>query len=175
MRASVTPSTGLPIHRAGAAGSAHTTSESLLKHAEALQTQAAELAAIIAGAADQAGSKLMAGKGDGAMAKGIIRAREQRTKFFPRSLFSEPAWDILLELYAAELEQQRVAVSQLCAAAGLAATTGLRWLNTLEANRLVIRFADPLDARRSFVSLTGEGKRAMESFFESIKKLVVDA
>ena len=171
----MTPSTGLPMYRARAGGPADATPESLLKHAEALQTQAAELAAIIAGAANQAGSTLMAGKGVGAIAKGIIRARNQRTRFFSRSLFSEPAWDILLELYVADIEQQKVAVSQLCATAGLAATTGLRWLSTLEANRLVIRFADPLDARRSFVALTGEGKRAMENFFESIRNMFLAA
>jgi DNA-binding MarR family transcriptional regulator len=163
------------MQHARAAGSGQATSKSLLKHAQALQAQAAELAAVITGAADQAGGTLKTSNDTAALAKGLIRARDQRTKFFPRSLFSEPAWDILLELYAAELAQRKVSVSQLCADAGLPASTGLRWLSTLEANRLVVRFADPFDARRSFVSLTNEGLRSMESFFESIKGGPLDA
>jgi DNA-binding MarR family transcriptional regulator len=175
MMLSVTPSRGTPTQSAAADGSVYATSVSLLEHAEALRVQAVELAAMITGAADQAAGASMPSKDAAALVKGLIRARDQRTKFFPRSLFSEPAWEILLELYAAEVAQRRVSVSQLCVTAGLSATTGLRWLSTLEAIRLVIRVADPLDARRSFVSLTSEGRRSMESFVDSIQGALVDA
>ena len=144
-------------------------SQSLLKQAEALQAQAAELAAIITRADNDPGTPLTGSRGTAALAKGIVRARTQRTKFLPRSLFAEPAWDILLELYLAELAQQRMSVSQVCAAAKVPTTTALRWLNTLEANHLVARSADPLDARRYFVALTPAGEQAMNEFFQSIK------
>jgi hypothetical protein len=42
-----------------------------------------------------------------------------REQFFGPDLFADPAWDILLDLYAARLEQQRVAVSSLCIAAAV--------------------------------------------------------
>jgi DNA-binding MarR family transcriptional regulator len=151
------------------------TSHSLLKQAEALQAQAAELAEIISRADNDPGTMLMTGKGTAALAKGIIRARTQRSKFLPPSLFAEPAWDILLELYSAELAQQRMTVTQVCAAAKVPATTALRWLGTLETSQLVVRHADPLDARRSFVSLTENGVQAMENFFQSIKDAVLAA
>ena len=163
------------MQNATAGGAGYATSVSLLEHAEALRAQAVELAAIITGVADQAAGPSMPGKDTAALVKGLIRARDQRTKFFPRSLFSEPAWEILLELYTAEVAQRRVSVSQLCVTAGLPATTGLRWLSTLEANRLVIRIADPLDARRSFVSLTSEGRQSMESFVDSLEDALFDA
>jgi DNA-binding MarR family transcriptional regulator len=149
--------------------------DALLKQVEALQAQAAELAGIIAMASNDAGPALMTPKGTAALAKGMIRARRQRTNFLPRSLFADPAWDMLLQLYSSELSQQRMAVRQVCAAANVPSTTALRWLNTLEANRLVERQADPLDGRRFFVSLTESGKRAMESFFQSIKNEVFAA
>jgi DNA-binding MarR family transcriptional regulator len=176
MMLSVTSPTGIPMKSAAADGFPYATSVSLLERAEALRVQAVELAAIITGAADHAAGALMPVRGDAAaMVKRLIRARGQRTKFFPRSLFSEPAWEILLELYAAEVAQRRVSVSQLCVTAGLSATTGLRWLSTLEAIHLVIRVADPLDARRSFVSLTSEGQRSMESVVDSIQDALLDA
>ena len=148
------------------------TSDSLLKQAEALQAQAAELAAIISGASSET---LISSKGTAALVKGIVRARTQRTKFLPPSLFAEPAWDILLGLYSAELAQRRMTVSQVCAAAKVPATTAIRWLNTLESSQLIIRRPDPLDGRRSFVELTEHGEKAMENFFQSIKDALLAA
>lgn len=150
------------------------TSQSLLKQAEALQAQAAELAEIIT-QADNDHIPLVGSRGTAALAKGIIRARTQRTKFLPANLFAEPAWDILLELYSAEIAQRRVTVSQLAFAARTPATTALRWLSTLEAAKLVERHSDPLDARRCFISLSATGQQAMESFFESIKSALLAA
>jgi DNA-binding MarR family transcriptional regulator len=143
--------------------------QSLLRQVEALQVQAAELAAVISAAGSHPGATVAGSKGTEALTLGIIRARKQRAKFLPPSLFAEPAWDLLLVLYSATLAQQRMSVSQACAAADLPATTTLRWLNTLEASQLIIRHADPLDARRSFVELTEAGEQAMRNFIQSIQ------
>src|SRR4051812_23053389 len=43
----------------------------------------------------------------------ILRARRLRDRFFEAQLFADPAWDILLELYAAELGRYRTSVSSL--------------------------------------------------------------
>ena len=59
-------------------------------------------------------------------------------------------------------------MTQACAASEVPATTGLRWLNTLELNDLVRRHPDPLDGRRSFVSLTAAGEQSMALYFNSI-------
>ena len=37
--------------------------------------------------------------------RAIIKQRRNRDRFFDAQLFADPAWDILLELYAAELGQ----------------------------------------------------------------------
>jgi DNA-binding MarR family transcriptional regulator len=149
--------------------------QSLLRQAEALQAQAAELAGIIGQADDHGGPTLVGSRGTAAVAKSIIHARNQRSRFLPTSLFADPAWDILLELYSAEVAQRRMSVSQVCAAAKVPATTALRWLSTLEARKLVERQVDPLDARRYFVELSPVGKEAMDSFFDSIKDALLAA
>ena len=52
----------------------------------------------------------------------ILNQRRNRDRFFEAELFADPAWDILLELYAAELGQQRMTVSSVCAGASVPAT-----------------------------------------------------
>jgi hypothetical protein len=40
----------------------------------------------------------------------IISARASRRQFFSADLFADPAWDIMLELYALQCEQRRISV-----------------------------------------------------------------
>jgi hypothetical protein len=98
-----------------------------------------------------------------------IKARRLRDRDFPSGLFGEPAWDILLDLQLARLEQRRVTVSDACVAAAVPATTGLRWLKSLGARGLVTRDRDRFDCRRVFVELTGEGASLMEAHFVRLK------
>jgi len=98
----------------------------------------------------------------------MVKFRRHRDRFFSSELFADPAWDILLELYAAALGQQRVSVSKLCTAAAVPPTTALRWINLLEAEGLIDRKDDPIDARRKFVMLSEKALEAMDSFFRTV-------
>lgn len=98
----------------------------------------------------------------------IIRARRMRGRFLPDELFADPAWDMLLDLLRAEILQQRVIVSSLCIAASVPATTALRWLTTLVNRGLVVRFPDPMDARKAFVELAPETSVALRRYFAAI-------
>lgn len=98
----------------------------------------------------------------------LLTLRRNRERFFPQEIFADPAWDILLELYAAELGQHRTTVSCVCAAAAVPATTALRWINTLEENQLVQRMKDRFDGRRVFLSLTDAGLAAMNDYFDTV-------
>lgn len=102
-------------------------------------------------------------------ARRVIAARAARRRFLPIELFADPAWDILLELYALECEQRRTSVSKLCIAAAVPATTALRWIDKLHAEQLIIRSADPLDARRVWVSLSKAGWSAMKRYFDDLE------
>jgi hypothetical protein len=103
----------------------------------------------------------------GPRAKGEIEARATRFRFFKASLFSDPAWDILLELFAAEQQGRRVSISAAGLTAEIPLTTALRWINALEREDLVERAGDPTDARRTFLRLTGKGRRSMTLYFQS--------
>ncbi len=98
----------------------------------------------------------------------LLKLRRNRDRFFPAEIFADPAWDILLELYAAELGQRRMTVSCVCTAACVPATTALRWINTLEENQLVQRRDDRFDGRRVFLSLTDDGLAAMNDYFDTV-------
>lgn len=100
--------------------------------------------------------------------RAILELRRNREQFFDGELFADPAWDILLELYAAELGQQRVSVGSLCLGAAVPATTALRWISTLENKGLIKRTADPMDGRRFHLSLSCSGLDAMASYFETV-------
>lgn len=100
--------------------------------------------------------------------RSILGARIQRGEFLRAGLFADPAWDMLLELFARELEYQRVSVSELCRASRVPETTGVRWINNLEKEELVTRRDDPFDRRRVWVTLSSKGSAAMQGYFEAL-------
>ena len=111
---------------------------------------------------------------DPAMVRRAIRARRMRDQFFgaPESgggLFEDPAWYMLLDLFAAELEDVRVSVSSLCIAAAVAPTTALRWVGRLTAVGLFERRADPVDRRRAFVVLSDAARSGMRGYVAALR------
>ncbi|MBO9715047.1 winged helix DNA-binding protein [Sphingomonas sp.] len=102
--------------------------------------------------------------------RNVIRARRMRSHFFDSALFADPAWDMLLDLFAAELENRRVSVSSLCIAAAVPPTTALRWITTLHAAGLFERQADPADRRRAYIALSPKGAEGMRSFASAVKR-----
>jgi len=98
----------------------------------------------------------------------LIKARRERTRFLPAEMFSEPAWDMLLELLAAELGRRRVSVSSLCTAAGIPARTGKRWLQYLEKHGLVVRQTAAHEADNEFVELSLSASNALRRYFRGV-------
>jgi len=104
----------------------------------------------------------------GEMAQRMYRNRRRRSEIFADdTLFGEPAWDILLDLFVAGERGKRVAVTSACIGSGVPSTTALRWLNVLEMRGLVEREDDNQDARRSFVRLTARARHLMTDYFAS--------
>ena len=100
--------------------------------------------------------------------RSVLAARRTREAMIGAALFADPAWDMLLELYLARLEQRRVSTSQLVLASVVPSTTALRWIDKIESIRLARRVGDPFDRRRLWVELTALGAAKMDSFFDAI-------
>jgi hypothetical protein len=98
------------------------------------------------------------------IAIGEYRRRRARAEFFDSGLFSEPAWDILLDLFVAAIDGIRVSITSACIASSCAPTTALRWISVLESQGLVVRSGDPRDQRRSWLTLTEKGHQRMCSY-----------
>lgn len=94
----------------------------------------------------------------------VQKVRSCRTDFFSSSLFGEPAWDMLLELFVSAIEQKRVTVGELCIASNVPQTTALRWIDVLLKGGLATRRSDPLDGRRVHVEITPEAYGAMQDY-----------
>lgn len=105
----------------------------------------------------------------------MIALRRLRGKFFGHfsgeMLFEDPAWDMLLDLFAAELENTRVSVSSLCIAAGVAPTTALRWIAKMTEMELFVRDPDPVDRRRAFMTLSPRASDAMRGYMHAARKI----
>lgn len=131
---------------------------------ERLQEQLDQLRnKLFAPAAERASSPL--GSHEAAEAiREILRYRRRRERIFGNDLFGEPAWDILLELYLAELTYKKMSVSAACLASAVPATTALRWISTLEKKGLIMRRNDPMDRRRVWLCLTPQGSSAMQNY-----------
>jgi len=99
----------------------------------------------------------------------FYRERRRRIETFgDDTLFGEPAWDILLDLFVAGERGKRVAVTSACIGSGVPSTTALRWLNVLELRGMVEREDDNHDARRSFVRLTAKARAMMLEYFANL-------
>jgi len=105
-------------------------------------------------------------KGRARLAREKIRERRWREQFFAADLFADPAWDMLLDLYAAFYERRQVSVSSLCIAAAVPATTALRWIKTMADEGLFERSIDPDDARRIFIGISEKTRIAMDGYFD---------
>lgn len=99
----------------------------------------------------------------------IIANRQARNRFFDPALFGDPAWDMLLDLTAAHGEGARVSVTSLCIAAGVPATTALRWLTQMVESGLFEHVPDQVDRRRAFIALSEKALAAMSNYFASLR------
>tara|TARA_R100000322_G_scaffold71934_1_gene45246 strand:+ start:533 stop:1504 length:972 start_codon:yes stop_codon:yes gene_type:complete len=105
---------------------------------------------------------------EAAVLRRIIKARQARMRHFDADLFADPAWNILLDLAAARAERQQVSVTSLCIAAGVPATTALRWIGQMVDADLLVRVSDPHDRRRAYIALSDNTADALARYFSEI-------
>lgn len=98
-----------------------------------------------------------------AQAGRLLANRRKRAQRFGRAMFGEPAWDMLLLLYACQAGT-RYTASRLAQFSGLSKATAYRWIEYLEREQLIRRDPHPTDTRSTFVGLTDKGKSSLELY-----------
>lgn len=93
--------------------------------------------------------------------------RRQRYLVFPKSIFGEPAWEMILELYVSNQEDRILTVTDLCRASFEAQSTALRWIAILEQHEYLSKRQDSCDGRRVFVHATSKLIEAVERIYEA--------
>jgi DNA-binding MarR family transcriptional regulator len=94
----------------------------------------------------------------------LYKARQRRARHFDAAMFSDPAWDMLLDLFIAKVRGKEVRTLSLCVASGAPGSTALRWIAILAKNGLIERRDTPEDRRAKIVSLTMQGYRVMRRY-----------
>lgn len=94
-----------------------------------------------------------------------IKSRRERERLFGQSLFSDPAWDILLALYEAHLRSATMSVAEVCIASAAPANVALRWISALEQQGLVYRKVPRMSSSVLQVELSKGGADLMDEHF----------
>lgn len=100
--------------------------------------------------------------------RNYLLARRMRDEHLPAEIFADPGWDIMLDIYVSWLEGKAVSISSCCIAAGVPASTALRWINRLAELNLVERKSDLTDRRRSYLELMPRAYQGVHDWVERV-------
>jgi hypothetical protein len=103
------------------------------------------------------------------VARVLYSNRRARNRHFDNSLFAEPRWDILLDLFIAGEEGRSISVSSACIGAAVPNATALRHLAAMQRKGLVERRAHPRDARCQQVRISDTAAASMCDLFADLK------
>jgi DNA-binding MarR family transcriptional regulator len=94
--------------------------------------------------------------------RSILIVRRARDETFGAHLFAEPAWDVLLELYAATLGGRPMKLRDIALAISVPASTTARWIAALAERGLIASHADPNEPDVPNIGLTERGAAQMK-------------
>ena len=103
------------------------------------------------------------------MAERIYRARRDRERVFEDSIFADPAWDLLLDLFVRTQRNEQVSISSACHAASVPEATALRYLKALTEKKYVERISHPNDRRSTTLKMTSLGTDLMIEWLDHFR------
>jgi len=108
------------------------------------------------------------------IARRLYTIRRQRDLAFgaAASIFRDPAWDMMLDLFAARIEGRQISVSSAAIAAQTPQTTALRCIDQMVERGLLVRVPDRVDRRRSLLELT---PCALDAMWELVARISGDS
>lgn len=102
------------------------------------------------------------------LAAWLLMARRLREEVLGAELFSDPAWDILLDVYAAEGKGKKIQISSLAPVNGVPSSTARRWAHKLIELGLLERERDERDGRLSYIRLAQLGRERILLFIKRL-------
>jgi hypothetical protein len=103
-----------------------------------------------------------------AVAKWLYWSRGLRLATLAPSLFGEPAWDLLLDLFIREKTGSRSSVTSACIGSRVPHTTALRHITALSKSGWVVRIPDEGDKRRFWLALSPTALKKLDAHFDSL-------
>jgi hypothetical protein len=94
------------------------------------------------------------------LAMTVLQLRRSRSDFLPKDLFSDPAWDLLLELFVADARGQRLTASTVCERYGISPNVMSRWL--IHLTRLDLLVGDGNGNLEDLLTLSGKAMANIE-------------
>jgi hypothetical protein len=103
-----------------------------------------------------------------AMAEKLYSDRRRRDEYFPRGLFGEPAWDLLLALFIAREEGRDLDLPKAYQAAKVDPDDGPALIDKLVAAGMVVRSRGQRDKRRNTVVLTDQAVERLSNYLVDV-------
>jgi hypothetical protein len=101
-------------------------------------------------------------------ARQILAGRKQRERYFDPVLFSNPAWDILLNLFVAGADGRPVTVLDACIASTAPQSVAVRWLSYLKQEEMIMERTDSSIHRQTVICLSEHTRLAIASYLGSL-------
>lgn len=86
-----------------------------------------------------------------AFIRDVLKKEARKRQIGNGELFGDPAWEMLLDLLLAKIEERQVSVSSACIASGAPMSTALRLVRRLVSEGVLFRVPDEHDRRRNFL------------------------
>lgn len=101
-----------------------------------------------------------------ALAHALLDGQRSRTSQLSGLRFSDPLWDMILEIYVAATQGRQFKVLELCAVSGSSTATALRYLKMLENNGYTTRHVDDSDTRSYIIVMQPSLRAAVDEWLE---------
>jgi len=102
-----------------------------------------------------------------ANARALLRMYGTREKSFPQGSFSDPGWQLLIDLFVQQASGKNVNVSSACVGSRAPSTTALRYITDYIGKGLLIRTPCKNDQRVYWLSLSEEALAGMTDLFSA--------
>ncbi|MET0270870.1 MAG: hypothetical protein ABW173_10620 [Sphingomonas sp.] len=101
-------------------------------------------------------------------ARTLLEARKRLQRFLPGDYFSDPAFDMLLDLFVAAEAGESRSFKASAIASRVPAATAARYVDLMVRDGIVLRRTDPQDGRRTLLSLSDLAVASLRDWLASV-------